>query len=131
MSFDLQFVYCGPRLEFDDELLDAAMNYEGRATEEEQSRIRRLAETLVEAFEGASWGEVSGGIAKGAWVESDELPEIDIGAKGAFLSSKPDPDDPETLDLFKKLLSVFESCGYVCFDLQRGAVVRADSFTFG
>lgn len=131
MSFDLQFVFVGPTLKYDDATLDLGMNYEGLASVEEQGRIRALSVALVQSFEGSEWGELQGGISNGAWVEGETLPEISIGARSAFLSSKPDPDDPETVDLFKKLLSIFESHGYVCFDLQRGEVVRAVNFTFG
>lgn len=130
MSFDLSFLRCSS-LQPSDAEVDAVLNHDTAATPEEQAQIRRLAEALVAAYPGASWGISQHGAADGAWVSEGDLPDIDLRARSAFVSAHFDPRDPEALPFFKGLAKLFEQHGYVCFDHQRGALVLADRFTFG
>lgn len=130
MSFDLSFIKPSGSSPTLDELR-TARSYKGLASPEEQQTIRQLAEDLVAAYEGARWGEARGNLANGAFVTDGPLPDIDLRPRSLFISSRPDPNNPEHLALFKGLLAFLEQRGYVCFDHQRGEFLDSATFSFG
>lgn len=131
MTFDLSFLWCDGNRALSAMEIKDALEFEGTASAQEQARIEQLAQSLVSTYEGAQWSKAEGGLAKGAWVGDGPLPDIDIGPRVAFISSHPDPSDPEDLAFFTELVRFFEARGYVCFDHQRGELIAADGFTFG
>lgn len=131
MSFDLSFLWCNSNPAPSHKDIEEALNFEGAANLEEQVRMRHLAESLVSTYEGAEWNEAEGGLARGAWVGDGPLPDIDIGPRAVFMSTHPDPSNPDDLAFFTGILKFFEARGYICFDHQRGEVIAAEGFTFG
>lgn len=131
MSFDLSFLWFGENRNPSEPDVMRVLDRQGRASPEEQARIRDLAMALVANYPGATWSESPDGLAGGAWVADGPLPDIDLRPDCAFMSSRPDPGDPEELRFYVNLLEFFESRGYLCFDHQRGAIVRASEFSFG
>jgi hypothetical protein len=131
MSFDLSFLWCDGEGVPTPAQVDRAMAFAGAADGDDQVRMRRLAEDLVRAYPDATWSEAAGGLARGAWVGDGSLPDIDIGPRVVFVSSRPDPDDPDELAFYRALVAFFEDRGYHCFDHQRGELVAAADFSFG
>jgi hypothetical protein len=131
MSFDLSFLWCDGNRSPSPAQLEQAMAFAGAGDADDQARMRQLAQDLVAAYPDATWNEAAGGLARGAWVGDGSLPDIDIGPRVVFVSSRPDPDDPEELAFYRALIGFFHARGYVCFDHQRGDVVAAAGFTFG
>ena len=129
MSFDLTFLKFSSGNPTPDEI-QAALEYDGEASQEEQQIIRQIAEGLVVTDSGATWGWSQHGMSDGAWLSGELLPDMDFSARSIFISSRPDPRDPVQLALYTKLHEFLLQRGYVCFDHQRDVLIEVP-FNFG
>lgn len=127
MSFDFFFVVAGSEEEASQVLRDRGVHRPASADEE--ARMRRLVNRLLEISPDAIVQPSDGGFAQGVWVGLGNFPDCDIQPRYVLCSFHPvlGPDADKKM---RELIKEFEKLGYLGFDPQEGVVVTSSNFSF-